>query len=250
MKNRRPHLRFVLVFGVLLFLFILATGPPPCTAATIWSDDFNDGDHAGWTIESGDYGVSSNTLIPTATDSTIRHSSTVTTGTWSFDFLWLGTSAWVAFIASSTFGTNNSYHIEFERNTGTNVSTVRIHAYVDTDHTAIITAQNEAIDPLYGSWVSVAITRDASGEFLAYINGIPVWRPPPNVIHTTHTTSSFFVIHCLETTFAFDNIVVSDSVDITLPPLPIPGFPAAAIALGMITSLGLGIVTRRYRKHS
>jgi hypothetical protein len=46
----------------------------------------------------------------------------------------------------------------------------------------------------------------------------------------------------------FESVVISVTVNNAVPPPPIPGFPAAAIAIGIIASMGTIILIRRRRR--
>ncbi len=249
--NTRQITVVILILGTLLLCGTLT--PHTCTAATVWSDDFNDGNHSGWTVAQGDFGVSSNTLVPTADDSKIVHASTVTSGTWSFDLLWNGTFAAVEFISIeyTPYDTYDScFHLNFYRDTQDN-SQIELRKYINTASSSLITVETAFLTGLYGTWVTVDITRDASSEFMVYVNGAPLWTVDEDVIDTQLSSSCYyFLIYCDDQAFAIDNVVVSDTVDVTPPPPPIPGFPTAAILLGITTALGLGMVTRYRSKRT
>lgn len=73
-------------------LLILLRVPVNASTAEIWSDDFDDGNYDGWTVTLGSFSCASNTLAATDTNSSITFSnaayynSTVSTGTYSFDY--------------------------------------------------------------------------------------------------------------------------------------------------------------------
>jgi hypothetical protein len=242
----------VVVAGLLLCLS-LATGWQSCSAATVWSDNFDDGNHTGWTVVQGDFGVSSNTLVPTADESKILRASTVTSGTWSFDLLWNGTFAAVDFVSieyTPTDTYDSCFQLNFYRDTEDN-SQIELRKYINTASQSLITVETAFLTGLYGTWVSIDITRDSSSEFMVYVNGTPLWTGDEDVIDTQlSSTCYYFLIYCDDQAFAIDNIVVSDTVDVTPPPPPIPGFPTLAIILGFASALGLGMVARHHRKYS
>ena len=246
--NTRQISVVILILGSLLLFGTLI--PHSCTATTVWSDNFDDGNHNGWTIVQGDFGVSSNTLVPTYAPSKILHASTVTAGTWSFDLLWNGTYAAVDFV-SIEYTPDHTYdsclQLNFYRDTQDN-SQIELRKHINTASIGIISVESPFLTGLYGTWVSVDITRDSSSEFMVYVNDAPLWGPDEDVIDTQLSSSClYFLIYCDEQTFALDNIVVSDTVDVTPPPPPISGFPSLAITLGLITALVLSIVIRRQR---
>ena len=84
MKKKRYGLLIGLI-GLLLFVSV-----NPAVAAEVWSDNFDDGNYDGWTVEYGGYrvtdGVLENHFVDLDTHGhIIWHSSSVTEGTWSFD---------------------------------------------------------------------------------------------------------------------------------------------------------------------
>ena len=82
MKKRDIKI-LALIIG-LVFLFCLF---PSSSATVVWSDDFSDGDHNGWTITMGNWAVTDQRLEAIAPNGQrIWHSSTQVTGTWSFDY--------------------------------------------------------------------------------------------------------------------------------------------------------------------
>ena len=80
---------FVLVGVLLLVAFI----PIPAYAAEVWSDDFDDGNYDDWTVTEGEFTCADGYLEVTehtggtaGSWSGIYRNSTVTSGTWSFDY--------------------------------------------------------------------------------------------------------------------------------------------------------------------
>jgi hypothetical protein len=81
---------------------------------------------------------------------------------------------------------------------------------------------------------------------MVYLNGTALWGFG-EVTETIYSSQVMVLrIYCSNDTFGFDDFVVSNTVDITQPSL-IPGFPIAAITLGLGAGLGLGVITRRNR---
>jgi hypothetical protein len=83
---RSRHLQ-ILAFSIGLALSMLLVSSPT-SAALAWSDDFDDGNHDGWTVSSGEFAVVDGRLTVTGSEySDIWRESTVTEGTWSFDWI-------------------------------------------------------------------------------------------------------------------------------------------------------------------
>jgi len=236
------------VLGVLLLVCSTSYALPPGRAATVWSDDFNDGDYAGWTVDHGTYTAVSYRLENTADIlNTIYHASTVTTGTWSFDLDIVSPSVpnptWVLFMSDDVI---NGYGVTF------GLTKVMLQKTVNGVFTALA---SYLIGPNEGTVLRalehVDVTRNAAGEMHVWVNGTHRLFYQD----TTFTTSTYFV-HGSETDAAhyLDNVVVSNTVDIEPPTTnttttttAIPGFAVPAIALGLVIALATAIVYRRRR---
>lgn len=78
--------------GLVGVLLLVAFIPIPAYAAEVWSDDFDDENYDGWTVTEGEFTCADGYLEVTEHDvgwnawSGIYHNSTVTSGTWSFDY--------------------------------------------------------------------------------------------------------------------------------------------------------------------
>lgn len=83
MRNQR----YVLLIGIIgLLLFGMVN---PAVAGVDWSDDFDDGNYDGWTVNDGTFAVIDGKLQATeagaGVPAQIEHPSNVTMGTWAFD---------------------------------------------------------------------------------------------------------------------------------------------------------------------
>ena len=76
-------LRSLVILIVLLSFYRV----PTAKAAVLWTDDFEDGDFAGWTVLNGTWSSTNNYLQGTAEYNTIYHESNVDYGTFTFDLL-------------------------------------------------------------------------------------------------------------------------------------------------------------------
>jgi pectate lyase len=243
----------LIVVGIIMLLSPTAFTANTCSAATVWSDDFNDGNYAGWTLEIGSFSAADNTLRGTTTPSAVRHDTTVNQGTWSFDVLIAQATGGVfinLFAETVTSGvgdgcyclTANQYLWRFLRRTGG--SNTQLDSY---DPTETITG-----------WYHIDVTRDSGGQFYLWING----THRMDVADTVENTANYFTFYC-GTDEALDNVVISNTVDIAAPttdpgtgtgtgttPPPIPGFPLASIVIGGALALGVGFVTRKRQRNT
>jgi hypothetical protein len=204
----------------------------PCKAAPVWTDDFDSGNYNGWTITNGHFdGVSGycpngiftavNHTLTCVGKGMIMHPSTVTTGTWSFDFLGMNVETFdVMLFCINTGGTNmdTALGIDFY--------------YGGWDFDVVIGnegtryAGDTANMGSWTGWQHWDITRDSDGRICIYHNGTCVMDlPPTSSLLTSVTTSEYFwIAFGLITQFTFhgaiDNIVVSNTVDIQPPQLP------------------------------
>ncbi|MFW9848048.1 MAG: hypothetical protein ACFFF4_02845 [Candidatus Thorarchaeota archaeon] len=82
--------------------------PMSCDAATVWSDDFSDGNYNDWTTDVESFSATDGYLECTedtrpGAGSKIYHNSTVNYGTWSFNFLYVMPGGiWIFFWADDT----------------------------------------------------------------------------------------------------------------------------------------------------
>lgn len=233
------------VFGVLLLVCSASYTLPPGRAATVWSDDFNDGNYTGWTVDEGTYSAVNYRLENTGEPlNTIRHASTVTTGTWSFDLDIVSPSTphptWVLIMSDDGI---NGYGVTFGRTRLMLQKTVNggfwaLATYYVGPNTGTVLRALEHVD----------VTRTTAGELNVWLNG--THRLYCQDI--TFSSSTYFV-HGSEGDAAqyLDNVVVSDTIDLQPPTntttttAPIPGFAVPAIALGLVVALATAIVYRR-----
>ncbi|MFX1475168.1 MAG: hypothetical protein ACFFCO_06815 [Promethearchaeota archaeon] len=244
MEQLSKRFTLTLVVGVLLWCLLIHA--PPCQAATVWSDDFNDGTLDGWTVDTGVFSADDHTLQGDAgMMSRASHTSTVATGTWSFDihcgYLGIG----VQFISLEIGAPLIEYYSYDITVSGRNeqIYFFRHWNYVPTR------LGNYTPTTILG-WHHFDITRDADGQFYVYINGTLAME----FVDTTYNSSNYFVVQA-ELDTAIDNIRVSDTVDISPPttsngelPPGIPGFPAVTIGAGLVLAMVLILGKRRKKK--
>jgi hypothetical protein len=216
-----------------------------CQAATVWSDDFNDGNYDGWTVNLGSFSATSNRLESAGPDSNyISHPSTVATGTWSFDLSSFGR---VYFMASDLVPGNipeNGYFIYYH------AAAIELRCVENSVGDLLDTYPIPAL-----ATYSFDITRDTDGNMYLYLDGELIMQEQ----NLVHDSSTHFFVCIIDSGIWIDNIDVSDTVDIEPPTTPttpteptepttptgIPGFPAFAVGVGIVTALGIGIILRR-----
>ncbi|MHA2204450.1 MAG: hypothetical protein ACXABC_01215 [Candidatus Thorarchaeota archaeon] len=255
--NRRSILTYI---SVLFVTLMLSTGlcPLQVYAATVWTDDFDDGDYDRWVIT----GINGSSPSPTFIDGNFTiengrlkaegpewnhayHDSFVASGTWSFDILAVDSELKRFYVMFITLqgdldeGYPNGYSFM-----------VATNSYGPTQFTAFaLLRQDTGYDnaPLceYETSVGVAggyhidITRNLDGEFNIWINGTHRITGKD----TSYTISEGFRFHTPAGS-SIDNVAVSDSVDFEAPttsdtptePTPLP------VDLITILILGVGIV--------
>jgi hypothetical protein len=216
-----------------LILCIVLQQPQTCMASTVWQDDFNDGDYEGWEIIWGNISAESYALEPDPLVKTIaRHNSTVTSGTWSFD-LYMGDSS--EYYVSISFITN-AFDLGFGYRLHIEPTVMYLAKFLQTDVTYI-----GIYRPLEGfrGWHNINITKDSDGHFFVYYNGTRAF----DSVDDTYTTSDYFEVEFMNLDSALDNILVSNTVDITPPPTAIGG-----VVVGISVIIGVAIVIIWWRK--
>ncbi len=248
-----PQAKTKTILLVLCLLALTYGVSPQVGAVMVWSDNFNDTNYNGWTVETGAFSAADNTLRCTSEAmGVVHHPSTVASGTWSFDFLFTG-SLHVSIIyfavgVMSDLMGNQGYQIT--------VNNYGFTLYVVTDSATTTLDSYTAPGGIQGRQ-HFDFTRDAGGLIRGYLNSTLVVE----ATNTEHTTVNYFLAHMFQDE-SLDNVVVSNTIDITptttdtgtgagteTPP-GIPGFPAAAILVGLFLSVLLVMVIRRHRPAS
>ena len=253
-KKTRSVSLLCVSLGLCLCLLSALRGIPATDALTVWSDNFNDGNTVNWTIHTGGFTASNNYLQGSTADTNhISHASTEARGTWSFDLhinpLVQTENTAVFFIASDLNPGNNDfpsdgYSIEIG------------YGWIGlADAFGLVRYENDVRNPMdtYQPPGSQAgfhfdITRGDDDHIYVYINDTMVM----DRLNIVHDTSTHFFILSTGTERWVDNIVVDDDPLDTGDgnggngePPPIPGFPAVAITVGIVSALTIGVLYRR-----
>ena len=239
--KRYGSIVFLLLIGT-LFLTIIHLNDQYCSAAVVWTENFEDGDIDDWTVELGTFSVADGSLRGSTTTNAIRHASTTAYGTWEFDTEVVGMSAvYVSFLAGETSG-----------GIATSCYCLRINRF-DMQLLQSTSYQNTLLDTYdptenIEGWLHIEISRDASGQFTISVNG----TQQLTATETTYSTSNYFMFYC-NANCALDNIEIDDTTGTTTPTTGtttptspgIPGFPFAAIGIGLLIPISLILVRRR-----
>jgi len=182
----------------------------------MWSDDFNDGNYEGWTVQNGTFTVKNGRLkAGPGSYNVIMHQSSVAFGTWSFD-LFSNSSAVIVFIGTyplySSLAPNQGYKLSQGGATG-----YFIQRYTsDSPHGSV-----SRWDRSFGyevsafKWQHINITRSQDGHICIYDNGTLILDTADNA---NIPASEYFLFSGKEA--IIDNIVVSNTVDIQPPAAP------------------------------
>jgi len=250
-------LSFLTMFVLCLSVFIATAD-----ADTVWSEDFDTG-MDGWTttaftswdsgpVVAGNFSTDGNQLTVLDNDANYaRHESTNVVGTWSFDMYVPNTPNGYIGVAFMSNGTRPlEFDTRFVSVEATTVGQDRFNfwwmrgpnewlgdiAYVPTE--SIV------------GWHHIDITRTSGGLFNVFFNGSFEFTTVTNDV----TQSTYFECFGVNATgAAFDNIVVSDTIDITTdtgtpPPTP-PEIPylLVTVGVGVVVVVLLAVVCLRRR---
>jgi hypothetical protein len=215
--------RYIFALIVAIALCVLGLVPIEIQATEIWSDNFNDGNYDGWTIDTdgfpgGDFSAANGVLNVTVVSgmapwgyysSGIWHPSTVSTGTWEFDLIGkLHSLTQFSFLYNVSLGSwdpAQGYNFAMTIS-DTGVAIVKLNrADSDTSESAIDMAQ---VDPAKESNIyHIEISRHADGHFYVWVDDVLTLE----AVDTTYSISTDLIyaasLHC-----AIDNVVVSDTV--------------------------------------
>jgi hypothetical protein len=210
----------------------------------MWSDDFNDGNYNGWTVTNGTFSAADHTLRSIGAGGAIIHSSSVTTGTWSFDILGVNTTA---------IGIMSNYPIPTSALNTLGITKIGIVLALDVAVQGSGTRVTEYDFPSgtrFSGWQHIDITRSSDGRTCVYHNGTLVI----DRVVTQITASEYLWVlfgssqNVLDTEGAIDNIVVSNTIDIQPPAPPFymqTWFWATIVAVAVVVVVIVVLLMRR-----
>ena len=252
----------VVVLGVLLCVCSALGGFATVEGQTpVWSDNFDDGTFAPeWTEIEGTFTIIQNRLWSyMGAYCWISHASAVAEGEWRFDLLVSTGEIRVSFIALDTdmFGMdhsrpNNGYCIQFAAGAEGSGSGGSVLLYQFSDGTATVIDWYSDSN-LQHQEQQVIVTRDSVGVFNIFVNGAHKFQAQD----TQHSTSLYFLVLLnygyIDNVEVYDLILTqppdggngNDDENGTTPPPSIPGFPALAIVVGLVSALTISVLYRR-----
>ncbi|MFX1582063.1 MAG: hypothetical protein ACFFCJ_07555, partial [Promethearchaeota archaeon] len=216
--NRYHSLIFML--GVLaLLVSFLAVQPLTCTAALVWTDDFDDGNFDDWTISQGDFTAADNSLRATAAGWNFAiHSSTVAYGRWIFDVEATETPSDHFYVyLMSYIGSNYRFSIFTDAFPGWSVGD-EFTLLKQQGTTTVPIAEFIPVGDITG-WYHFEVHRNNTGYFEVYINGVLRMQVLDNDI----TQSSTFQF-ATEIGPGIDNVEIHNWIE--EPTTPPPGSPS------------------------
>ncbi|MHA2428993.1 MAG: hypothetical protein ACXADB_13300 [Candidatus Hermodarchaeia archaeon] len=240
--------------GFLALIFIcLYSNVNEGHAEVVWSDDFEDGDTEGWNIAQGNFSVEDGTLRSTVEGkvpgasldrqylSLAYHPSTVSVGTWSFDYMYDGSldapelavnfmslsqATWVLGSTGECYGV----YVGYQRPD-------KIDLYVDLKYPSawkLLSITQSPTKPR--TWYHIDVTRNDEGRICVYVDGVM----KIDEVDSTHSESVFLGVmleHSWRGDAVIDNIVVSDTIDVEPQERKrtgIPGFPSESVTIGLV----------------
>lgn len=230
--------------GLLIGLIFVLSLFPQSAAAVVWSDNFDDGNYDGWTVEQGNWIVSDGTLMTPVEDwegyaRRIWHTSSQVVGTWSFD-AFHPNSTFISYESIFLFVANGSYingTSPPDTYKGYGVRFFWDSIYLVRMDDGDITSLGFLIREDYpGTWTHIDVTRNSTGGINVYINAtsstdthVPTTAVPDlTAVDTVHSYSEKFLITDQPAgNFRADNITVDDEIWIT-PPVPTTSTPTTS----------------------
>ena len=212
-------MRFLRITAVLIVLCFILANFHQVSAAVVWSDNFDDGNYDGWTVEDGAYSVTNEALRSGATGDyydIIWHPSTTAVGTWNFSFMYqvsVNAHYLIMFMSVNQTVSANlqaGYGIEISEESGSDPRIRLIKQ--DGNYLGISTLVLPATyEVLQGTWTDFAVSRNSTGGLNVWINGTHTWE----VVNVEHDTSEMFVYYTYTDVTgveggSLDNIVVDD----------------------------------------
>ena len=214
MNYKISQKRFLLrASTALVMMLIFAFQPVLCSAATVWSDNFDDGNYDGWTVVDGSFSASEYMLEATGDyPNNIYYNSSVIWGTWSFDVLIVTAPSMYTLVIlnglefawwGDTYGSGPSKGIilRFQRDSLT------LHKYTGGDLGVSMGSYNHDSD--FDGGMHIDITINSDGKAFVYLDEEEVIE---SLNMGNFETSEYFHL-MIPQGIAFDNITVSDTID-------------------------------------
>lgn len=220
--------------------------PYTCSAALVWTENFDDGTLDDWTVTQGSFTAADNTLRATgAAWNFAIHSSPVAYGTWIFDVDATETPDDHFYVyIMSYLGSNYRFSIFTDAFPGWSVGD-EFTLLKQQGGTTVPIAEYVPVGDITG-WYHFEVHRNETGHFEIYINDILRMEVTDNDI----TQSSSFQFGT-QIGPGIDNIEIHDlTEDPSTPPPGIPGFPWPTIFIAISLAIGVVILLRQTKPKS
>jgi len=199
----------LLIAGLVLVAFI----PIPTCATEVWSDDFTHPSLNDWTITMGEYIVMDGRLTCTEISDdhelgVIYHPSTVTNGTWSFDYVLESGGMYVVLMTDDATGRLRGWK------TLLFINPYRIQVCIHQSGTTWPPSplSEWEFDGTFNCLTEIDVTIDLDWKLQLFVNGT---HRLSQSLFTTSRTLEYFGIGCeFGVGNSIDNVVVSDSIDV------------------------------------
>jgi len=196
--------------ALIVCFLLVAFIPIPTYAAKVWSDDFDDGNYDDWTVTEGAFTCADGYLKATEYAdeygqwSGICYNSTVVSGTWSFDYYYIGGIHFSATLMTDTQHSQGGYNL---------VIHIRSNAVeIGVKQISWTVFASWEFPPGYESWTHIDVTIDDSRNMQVFVNG--THRLSYSLFSTSYTMQYFGFATKNGIGNAIDNIVVSDTMDV------------------------------------
>lgn len=210
---KRSIFYLVVNMTAIALLISIAYLPVMSEAAEVWSDNFDDEDYDGWTVDLGAFTCENGYLEATELDDTveyasIRYNSSISSGTWSFDCLViLEPPIWyyyfVGLMSEDPNNTDDAYIV-------IEVCYNRINIKYGYGNTKAYWAFENSLE---GTWTHIDVTVDEDWNVNVIVNGTHRLNYAAFPAEKDWQCFKFFPIGVGS---AIDNIVVDDAVNYDL----------------------------------
>jgi hypothetical protein len=224
MKMKFIFRRRLLIAIITLSMLILSgnsliTSAEGSFSGIVWTEDFEDGTYAPeWTVMEGDYSASEY-FLKAGNDKlqyyTINRTSTITSGTWSFDvffdgYVSMGNYLRVIPISSGPISPQSGLYLSIENGYGFTqwYDGFELNNWIDYEYISFCYDNSFDFQNTF-NWHHIDITRDISGKFNVFVNGTLILQ----AIDSTHQSSENFIFNS-KWNHAIDNITVDDTINV------------------------------------
>ncbi len=211
--------------GLLIGLVFVFSLIPHSAADVVWDDDFNDGDHDGWTEIIGTWDVDPDglwleNLYVDDIHQRIAHPSSQVVGTWKFDHYHADhhvnehTTVWFITNGTDTPDENYGYGLRMRES---NIYLIKLVGAWEVSY-PLSGGGYTSDEPYELTWTHYEITRNSTGGFNVYINSTSTSAEPDiTAVDETYSYSERFLI---DYNGIYSTRIDNITIDNELPPEP------------------------------